>query len=215
MEGRRPGVLTALAIISIVLGALITLNGFWQVVSLAFQEPLQNMNLMFMEQPGVPEETVQRQREMMEASFAVQREWKPFNWAMSPVSFLFGIVLIIGGALCVRVNPAGRRLLATACAFGIIFGIVREVGGVMMQLQMSQVVQDHMVAMMDQAGDEQAESIMSGMMGATMALTVAFSGGWLLVKLGIYVWGLVYLTRSGTRSIFEGPPMEELTKSEG
>lgn len=214
MEGRRPGALTALAIISIVLGALITLNGFWQVATLAFQEPLQNMNLMFMEQPGVPEETIERQREMMEASFAVQREWRPFNWAMSPVSFLFGIVLIIGGSLCVRVNPAGRKLLAAACGFGIIFGIVREVGAVMMQLQISQVVQDHMTAMVDQSGDEQAEAIMSGMMGATMAITVAFGGGWLLVKLGIYIWGLVYLSLRGTRAVFEGPPVEELFKPE-
>ena len=69
MEGRRPAALTALAIIAIVLGALISLGAFWQIITLAFQGPLQQANMMMMDQPGVPQEMLDRQREMMEASF--------------------------------------------------------------------------------------------------------------------------------------------------
>jgi len=204
MEVNRPGALKVLAIVVIVLGSLVALNAFWQTITLAFQEPLQQMNMMFMDQPGVPEETVARQRQMLEDSFEVQRDWRPFLWAVTPISFVFGIVLILGGAWCVRINPAGRRVLTYACAFGILFAIVREVGAILMQLQMSQAMREHMSTMVS-TGDEQAAAFMSSMMGATMALTVAFGGGWLLIKLAIYVWGLVYLTRESIRAVFEGP----------
>jgi hypothetical protein len=227
MERRRPPALTVLSIVAIVLGSLTLMMALWQVVALAVQEPLQRANMRMIQPPPMPgatpeaqqrsERVTDVQRRMMEQSFAQQRAWAPFQWAVSPIAAVFGVFLILGGAWCLKGNPAGRRVLAYTCAFAILFSIVRDVGVMMMQLEISQSMRDSMQELFEEVTPEpapgvapggpdprQIEQMMTGFMGAASAIGVGFYGMWLLLKLSFFVWALVYLTREQTRRFYEG-----------
>lgn len=227
MERTRPGALTALTVGAIVLGSITLLVALAQIASLAVQGPMQQASLRSMEPPTFPGQTPEQlerntrvtevQRQMMERAYAIQRRWAPFQWAVTPVAAVLAVVLILGGAWCLRGNPAGRRVLAYTCAAAILFSIVRDVGDIMLQLESSQSMGDSMAEFTRelQAGapaspngptSQQLEGLMTGVMGVATAASVGFGATWLLLKLAFYVACLVYLTRGSMRRYFEGVP---------
>jgi hypothetical protein len=227
MERIRPGALTAIAIGAIVLGSITLLVALAQIASLAVQGPMQQASLRSMQPATFPGQTAEQlehatrlseaQRRMMERAYAIQRRWAPFQWAVNPVAAVVAIVLILGGAWCLRGNPAGRRVLAYVCAAAILFSIVRDVGDIMLQLESSQSMSDSMAEFTRELGasvseapngpsSRQLEQLMTGVTGVATAASVGFGAMWLLLKLGFFVTGLVYLTRGATRRYFEGAP---------
>lgn len=227
MERTRPATLSVIAIGAIVLGSITLLVALAQVASLAVQGPMQQASLRSMQPQTFPGQTAEEleqatrladaQRHMMERVYAIQQRWAPFQWAVTPAAAIIAVVLILGGAWCVRGNPAGRRVLAYTCAAAIVFSIVRDVGDIVLQLAASQSMSDTMAEFTRELGAttpgtpagpsaRQVEGLMTGVMGVATAASVGFGAMWLLLKLAFFVSGLVYLTRESTRRYFEGGP---------
>lgn len=202
MERRRPGALTALAVIAIVLGSLTGLGGLQKMGGLAFQEALNQLGRIPDDPRATPEqrERLVRQRELQDEMQHVQRSWNPVNWVVAPTSVLFGACLIIGGVLCIKLSRTGRKLLIGTCLAGIAFDLGRGAADVLMTMQISRVMQDHMESMT--AGSPGGD-MATGMMGAAMGMGLAFSGAWVALKVGYHLWGVIYLTRRPIEDLFE------------
>lgn len=201
----RPASLTVLTIIAIILGCLITLGGLSQIAGLLFQDHLNQLGQLQADQPGISSEIVESQRQMQQQMLEVQQRWKLFNWFIAPLSLLFGLALAISGIMALTLKPAGRRWLAWVCAVGVGLTLVSETGSAMMSVEINSVTRTHMEQMMGGQGGAQGQEIMSGVMGASMAMSVAFLVAWGGLKIAFYLWGLIAMTRESSRKIFERP----------
>ncbi len=202
VERNRPGALTALAVIGIVLGSLTGLGGLNKMATLAFQDALQQMGQIHDDPRASTEvrQRLQRQQRMQEDIQEVQRGWLPIHWALAPTSILFGVFLIVGGALSLKLSRTGRKILIWTCVVGIAFDMARGTADIMMTLQISRVWQEHMTEMT--AGTPGSE-MASGMMGAAAGMGLAFGAAWVALKVGYYLWGVVYLTTDRMRDLYE------------
>ena len=202
VERIRPGALTALAVIGIVLGSFTTLGGLQKMAALTFQQALNQLGQIRDDPRASPEhrQRIERQQRMQEDVQEIQRGWNVVNWIFAPLSILFGILLIVGGTLTFKLSRAGRKLLVWTCVAGIAFDISRGAADILMTLQISRVWQGHMSQM---TAGSPGSDMASGMMGAAAGMGLAFGGAWVALKVGYYLWGVIYLTTERMKNLYE------------
>jgi hypothetical protein len=194
--------LTALAVIAIVLGSFGVLGGLQRVAGLVLQPALSQMGRIRDNPNASPQmqQQVARQRAMQDDMQRVQRSWNPVMWVIAPTSIVFCTCLIIGGALCIKLSRTGRKLLVGTCIAGLAFDMGRGAADVLMTMQISRVMQDHMASIT--GGDPGAE-MATGVMSATMGMGLAFAGAWVVLKVAYHLWVVIYLTRRPIEDLFE------------
>ncbi len=202
MERRRPGSLTAIAVIAIIIGSLIGLRGVYTMGLLAVQDTVMRLGQIQDDPRDSPEmrERIERHRRMQREMYAVERAWKPVNWALAPLALFFGIALVSGGVLGLKLSRFGRKLLVACCGVGIGLDVLRFAVAVLITLQKSEAMR---AIMSEVTADQRSAEASTNMMGAFMSLGFAFGGAWVAIKVGYYLWGLIYLTRRRVRHLVE------------
>jgi hypothetical protein len=208
--------LKVVCIVSIVLGALGLLMAMTGIAGQLFAAEAQESTLKMMEAfqvGGVPPAIKEIQKEMMDASVAVQRRWMPINLAISIVHLFVAAALLAGGIQALRMKPSGRKLLLMALVAAILFEIGRLPPTGIMQWEMTKVVGQFSQRLMDAAAPsgkalppgqkKTIQMVMRTSMVAGTLIGVLTALGLAIVKLAFYAAGVWLLIRPQFRAMYE------------
>lgn len=207
---RRPGGLTAICVIAIILGGLGVVTAVVGVVFAAAGQAIQKAAAPQL--PGELEgEALQVQAEMNQAIQAVGQRYLMANVALALLSLALAIGLIVGRAQSLKIKPLGRTVLLAVFAVAILFELARGSFQIYQQMQMFGVMQEYWPRLMKSAA-EKSQQPMGGPNFETMmniAFTVAKISAYAivivpaLVKGAFYFIGAIYLARPKLKELFE------------
>lgn len=212
----RPGWLTAIGVIAIVVGTLGILGAITgalsQLYGAAVQERMQNMMATWQQSNGLPTEALELQQDLQREIVAVQLRWRATMLVVAAVGFLVCLPLIAGGIGTLRLASWGRTLLIWALAATIVYEIAVAVPGLMMQQEIMQSTRKFMAEVMQSTqqqmqtappGQAQQINLLSNTItNASLVIGLVMTGAWLLVKVGLYAAAIWYLRSPLIRSLF-------------
>jgi hypothetical protein len=198
--GGRPGALTAICVIAIVLGAMGLLGALVGCGNLVLGAQIQQV--FSSSTSPVADDQVDQIQEMKEEMIAVQGNYVAFNVFFVSLGFFVAAALLTGGSMALSLRPAGRTLLAAACAAAVVFELLRAVLDTIVKMEMFAVMTQHFEELIGQGG---------GAAGGNPELvikTVAYVGlalglGFALTKVVFYLISFVYLRKPQVRARFE------------
>ena len=143
---RRPGALTAICVIAIVLGTMGFMSSGMKGLNLLVGKPLQELMSSF--GGAQNQEMAKAQEEMNEAIWEVaDRFWIP-NALLASAQFVLAIALIFGGIKALKLQAIGRKVLLAACCFLAVFEIVNVGLTSLVQIEMMPIMEVHMQRVM-------------------------------------------------------------------
>ncbi|HEV3340625.1 MAG TPA: hypothetical protein VG125_09715 [Pirellulales bacterium] len=196
----RPGGVTALCVLTIVLGSLGLLTGLATIGTLVFGAQMQSAVAGL--QPDA--EAARVQREIAEEADEMMRQHLVRNWILVVVRLNVAMGLLLGGIWSLHLKPIGRTTLLAVFGLGIVLEVfqlwptweARDVSARtferIMQTQQQQLNKAP-------PGFDATMKIMGQVM-ATVQLVMAVA--MFLAKSGFYGFGLWYLTRPRVASLF-------------
>lgn len=203
--GYRPGGLTAICIIALVLGALGVLTGCSGVGMALVGNQVQQWQQKFSTM-GSPAPVRDVQTEMNLQSIRIFNRYRVVNLILAVCQLLIVGALIGGAIQTLRSREMGRRLLVFGCLAAIGWEVVRAVPHTLMQLENTAMMEEYMPRMMEaQAPGGQAAQMaefarMIAHFSTIMGWVIFF--GWLMMKLAFYGVAARYLTRPKIKSLF-------------
>jgi hypothetical protein len=208
---RRPGGLTAICVLAIVLGALGLIMGCFGAVSQAFAKQMQN-SLAGIQGAGNAE-VVELQKEMNAKMLETANKHAVLNKILVVVQLAVAGSLLAGGILSLQLRPFGRTLLLSAFIAAIVFELVRLFPTIEVQRATQAVMAEYMPKLMraqaPQGNQPQGmDEAMGGIMTMAGVVGMVFSLGMLAVKGVFYLVGIVYLCKSSVAALFVPPPRD-------
>ena len=205
MQKKRPGALTAIVVVGLILGSLGTCGGLTSIVSLVFQDQMQAFSRQMAEMSAQGNPTVyEQQLAMQEQMNAVSAEWRPALFSHQIVNLLASFVLLAGAILLLKWKPSGPEIFTA----GAVVSILADGGGgvitVLYQLEISTVLQEYMTRLASDPALAGAERSMSAIGTASTRAGMFFGVAWVAIKLGFYGYGIVTLRKPEVRKLF-GP----------
>jgi hypothetical protein len=203
--GYRPGGLTSVCIIAIVLGVLGFLTGSLTLVTQAASNQLQQLQSQW-GAAGASPQVRDVQAEMNAKSMAIMNRFRLVNVLLGLAQLGLCAALVIGGVRTLRLNERGRKLLFIACSLAMLFELTRAVPTVLMQLENMALMADYFPRVMEASvpsGQSQQVAEFAKMMtrfSLIMGWVILF--GWLSMKLAFYGSSAYYLTRPKTKALF-------------
>ena len=202
--GGRPGALTAVCVIAIVLGALGLFGALISCGGLAFRGRMQQLVTMG-GPPGAGDEAAEIQQ-MQDDIAAVQGKYLAFNVGFVAAHFVVAASLLAGGILTLAMRPAGRTVLVSVCGAAIVFELVRAVFQTIVQMETAAVMTPHFEELMAKGGGGgPSADLMVNAMRVGVFIGLALGIGFVLAKIVYYSISLVYLRKPHVKARFEGP----------
>jgi len=197
---QRPGGLTAVCVIAIVLGAMGLLTSLLALGGRALKEPLENA-MRVQPQPGMSEDFAKAQKEMQD----VGQKYPGITMGITVLNLVIASSLIAGAIMVLNLNPKARTLLVAVFAAAIVFEIVGGGFMVFIQLDMAPAMSRMMTANTPKGGPgaEQAAVVTAMVAKVVMFLVIALRVGWILAKIVFYGFGARYLCRPNIRQLFQ------------
>lgn len=204
----RPGGLTVICIIAIVLGGLGLLNAPMAIVNLVAGQRIQQALAFTPPGPG-QNQMAEMQRLMQEKMMAVtNRYWWPLmGFAVLNLGLSMG--LLVGGIMALKRAPQARTLLVVVFAVTILFELVQCGVNVMVQSKMAAVMSEMLPQVMaasappNRPGAQQAANMGQAVAKMSIIAGIAVQVIWTLAKLVYYGIGWSYLGRSHVRAWLE------------
>lgn len=210
-SNHRPGWLTALCVVSIVIGVLGGMNGLFGLIGVLAGPSLQ---AMFMPQaqagPGAANEMEKIQQQFQAEMAQVQNKYFVALLVATLARIVVAAALLVGGVMSLNLKPNGRTILLLACGAGILY----ELGvGVLLQslinMEMSAAMNSFFESLIEtlpkaQGGGPPPEIVLNIMKGSIIfgfAIQYVFAA----IKIAFYLWGLIYLQREAIRALFDAP----------
>ena len=183
---QKPGGLTAIAVICLILGSLGALIALFGIVMLFFQG---SMNQFQAAQPGGPPPEFLAEMEALQASQFIP------TLIVNGCNVIIGSLLAIGSIGVLGTKEWGRNLLRNALLAAIFFVVVRGIYGMWVQYNSMSVI-----SKMVPAGGDKAtmEAIMQG----TIIFGIVIGVIWMVVMIGFYIWSRIYLNKPPIRALF-------------
>ena len=183
---QKPGGLTAIAVICLILGSLGALMALFGIVMLFFQG---SMNQFQAAQPGGPPPEFLAEMEALQASQFIP------TLIVNGCNVIIGSLLAIGSIGVLGTKEWGRNLLRNALLAAIFFVVVRGIYGMWVQYSSMSVI-----SKMVPAGGDKAtmEAIMQG----TIIFGIVIGVVWMVVLIGFYIWSRIYLNKPPIRALF-------------
>jgi hypothetical protein len=186
----KPMGVMALSILAIFLGIMGILGGAMGLVGLLFNQqtapPDQNPKLT-----ELNTEFEQRMKKLTDES-------TPVTKVVSPLVMLTSAMLVAAGIAGIKLQ--GLAFIRLALALNLVMDAIAAVFGIMVQMKTSAI----MTWYFREAGkiSNMPGAFATGMQ-VGMYIGVFFGAGWLMLKAGYYVWGLIYFSRKSGRQHFE------------
>jgi len=183
---QKPGGLTAIAVICLILGSLGALMALFGIVMLFFQG---SMNQFQAAQPGGPPPEFLAEMEALQASQFIP------TLIVNGCNVIIGSLLAIGSIGVLGTKEWGRNLLRNALLAAIFFVVVRGIYSMWVQYSSMSVI-----SKMVPAGGDKAtmEAIMQG----TIIFGIVIGVIWMVVMIGFYIWSRIYLNKPPIRALF-------------
>lgn len=198
----RPGGLSALCILAMVLGALGILTGLAGIAAAALQGPLQDLAAQM--QPAGDENAAELQQQIAEESREFAQRHAIRNIVFSMAKLLVASSLLLGGIFAFRLRIPGRKLLL----FGFAAGIAFELCQIWPMIEVAQftgrIMEAQQQVVIGQNADD-AMGTMRIMMKVMAAMQLAMLAAMVLVKTVFYGFGLWYLTRPHVAALYVRP----------
>jgi hypothetical protein len=184
---RKPGALTAVAVMALVLGILGMLVSCMSVATLPFQSQLQNLNTA----------GSKVQVEMNQAIAKVQNRYLAGTMSFAVLHLVVATCLVIGGVMVLQGKPSGRTFLLYTLLAVIVFEILRTILVLVIQLECLPVIDGYM----DKLGEDPAagggRTLGPGfarMMKGFMIFGLVVAMVWPLIKVIVYAISARYLS---------------------
>lgn len=203
---RRPGGLTAICVIALVVGILSVLTGLSQFASLLFGQKLQAAIMRV--QPGNNPELQKTRQEIQVKTEFIARKYAPYQWLSAATQSILAWMMIVGAALTLCLKTAGRKLLLIAFAASVVFepakavltgAAMRETAPVMMQ-SMQQAAKSSALPGSPQADD--VNQMMGGLSQLIVVMQWVMLIGLMLLWCVFYLVGVWYLTKPAVKALF-------------
>ncbi len=180
---QKPGGLTAIAVICLVLGGLALLGSLLAIGMSFFQDSLNQFQNAQASGPGA---------EIQAKMQAVQEGQFIPNLIFSGCNVIIGTLLVLGGIGVLTLKESGRNLLRSVLLVAIVFVIVRGIYGIWNSVSVMGAIQD--------VGDPVLQTAMQ--VGLIIGLVFAVIVPMVLV--GFYAWSRSYLNKPDIRALFVG-----------
>jgi hypothetical protein len=205
--GRRPGWLTTLCVLCIVLGALGLFNSLFGAFGLVVGRQFQQFVMKSQSQtPGVPPEMQEAQEKMQTEMFAIQEK---YLWALAGglvFRFVASALLLIGGIGALGLKPWGRQVLIAGCAVAAPFVMLDAILQSLISMENMTVMNSFMERIIQTSpanAPEKMEGFIRGMFGFIKIASIAVVGLIALAKIALYTFGLVYLNKPHIKALFQ------------
>jgi len=195
LTARRPGGVTAICIVAVVLGVLGLFSGTIKGVNVLFGAEMQQV---FGSMGAVTQEQAKIQQEM---NAAVAEEMKRFVVANSLLCVsqlaLCG-ALIYSGLKSLKLKAAGRKLLVAVLVCLLVYEIGQLIAVVLQQMSMSPIMELYMPRIMKGSSGNNAGAEKFGQAIARMSIIVGIvmQCVWALIKFIFYTVAIVYLRKA-------------------
>ena len=197
LVGRRPGGLTAVCVIVIVLGGLGAMASLMALPGLIFGAAMQKqMGQAF--GSTMPDEQRDAYAGMMNDMGAVQSQWLPIALPATIMGVVVAVALIVGGVRGLGRKPGAGEWLRRILLLTMLVDIARAVINSVMQVQVAEVTSEYMAKIMGAQGGPAAAG-MGQMMGIMTYVGIAFIVAWTLAKMMFYGFSYSYVGRSHVR----------------
>ena len=183
---QKPGGLTAIAVICLILGSLGALMALFGIVMLFFQG---SMNQFQAAQPGGPPPEFLAEMEALQASQFIP------TLIVNGCNVIIGSLLAIGSIGVLGTKEWGRNLLRNALLAAIFFVVVRGIYGMWVQYNSMSAI-----SKMLPSGEDTAtvQAIVQG--GIIFGIVIGVI--WMVVMIGFYIWSRIYLNKPPIRALF-------------
>ncbi len=202
---RRPGGLTAICIIAIVLGVLGTLSSVAKGFNVLFGAQMQQA---FGSMGGVTAEQKQVQQDMNNALAAEMTRYRLANGILCITQLGLCVALLVSALKTLKLKASGRQLFFYICCFLLVYEIGQFVVFVFQQLSIAPIMELYMPQMMK---GPDGKEIGGGGVGKVMARMAIIAGvvtqcAWTLMKLVFYSIAIRYLLKGKVIALFDDQP---------
>ena len=202
---KRPGWLTALCVIAIVIGILGFANGVIGFFSVVFGQELQSA-FTPAAPPNMPQGLQKVQQDFQAEVQAVQGRFFVQMLTSAIFRVIVAVLLFIGGVLCLSLKPRGRQLLLIACGMAIVFevltGFILHSLINMEMMTAFNALLDGMAEEMPQRGNTRATELVLNIMRFSIVGGFIIQYIIVLLKLAFYTFGVIYLQRASIKAVF-------------
>jgi hypothetical protein len=205
--GRRPGWLTTLCVLCIVLGALGLFNSLFGAFGLVVGRQFQQMVMKSQSQaPGIPPEMQEAQEKMQTEIYAIQEK---YLWMLAGglvFRFVASALLLIGGIGALGLKPWGRQVLIAGCAVAAPFVLLDAILQSLISMENMTVMNGYMERMIQASpgtgAPEKIEGFIRGVFGFIKFASIAVLSLLALAKIALYIFGLIYLQKPHIKALF-------------
>lgn len=183
---QKPGGLTAIAVICLILGSLGALMALFGIAMLFLQG---SMNQFQAAQPGGPPPEFFAEMEALQASQFIP------TLIVNGSNVLIGSLLAIGSIGVLGTKEWGRNVLRNALLAAIFFVVVRGIYSMWVQYSSMSA----MSKMVPSGGDA---ATMEAIMQGSIIFGIVIGVIWMAVLIGFYIWSRSYLNKPPIRALF-------------
>ena len=181
---QKPGGLTAIAVICLILGSLGALMAIFGIVMLFLQGTMNQF------QPGAAEAEFLAEMEALQASQFIP------TLIINGCNVIIGSLLAVGSIGVLGTKEWGRNLLRNSLLAAIFFVLVRGIYGMWVQYSSMSAI-----GKMVPPGGEGAETVeMAMQVGIIVGIVIGVA--WMAVLIGFYIWSRSYLNKPPIRALF-------------
>jgi hypothetical protein len=202
----KPGWLTALCVICIVLGALGLINAILGTAA-ELAGPYFQAMLSPRGGPGIPADMQQAQQDLMDEMNVIKQKYFILSLALLGFRFVAAGLLLYGGLRCLGLSEAGRKLLIAACAVALVFELSQTIIQSLVYLQnltaMNSAMERFQSSLSNGSAPPGLQAVMKWTMRISMILPIILAYGMALLKGGVFLFGLSYLRREHIKVLFK------------
>ncbi len=209
----RPGWLTTLCVLCIVLGALGLMNSllgaFGAIAGPALQRAIQPKASAKM-----PQGMQDAQVEFQDKINSVQGK---YIWATVPalaVRAVAALLLLIGGIRCLSLAEGGRKALLVGLAVAVVFELLHSILQSIVAMDMMTIVNEYIEKVMQSVpknnNGPDLSKIMPTIVRWSILGSLIFTFLIALGKIGLYIFGLIYLRKPHVQALFQNKQNRQL-----
>ena len=191
---QKPGGLTAIPVICLILGALGIITGLLGVVMTVFQGFANNLQQGMQMDPGMAE----FQAKMQEVQ---QIQFVP-NLIANGCNLIVGSLLVVGAIGVFGLKEWGRKLLRNALLFASVFVVLRGLFMIWVQYSTMGVMAEAMPIPGGASGPGAGPETFKMMMQAGVIVGIVIGLAWVGLLLGFYLWSRSYLNKESVVPFF-------------
>jgi hypothetical protein len=205
----RPGMLSTICVIAIVMGALGAMNVL-AGLGMYFLQPVMQQAFQPSVGPGVSREDVRQYRDIQDKTQAIADKHIVLAMSLLALAFLSSVGLILGGLKTLRLNDMGRKVLMATLVLCVVyelghwtqqFMVMPEIGAAMRETYQKSI-EELPPGSVQRRSQELTLTIVGISTTASLVFVVALGA----VKLVYYFLTLIYLNRQPIRDLYLAKP---------